>query len=46
MGAGLYNSFNIPLCLKHFIIKREKKKKKKQTHHFICKKLAFKRKAR
>ena len=28
MGAGLYNSFNIPLCLKHFIIKREKKKRK------------------
>ena len=30
MGTGLYNSFNIPLYLKHFIIKCEKKE-----HHTI-----------
>ena len=35
MGAGLYNSFNIPLCLKHFIIKREKKKEKTNTPFYL-----------
>lgn len=35
MGAGLYTSFHIPLCLKHFIIKCGNKQTNKHTPFYL-----------